>query len=300
MGTVFGRCYWTCNIQTIRSYRTIGLSNSDIVLIPNTPYKTLPPTNCTYQHRTLNNWTYRHSSPCVRPYTDRQHRSIELNCSPWQHNAPHQHPFHTHLHLLRRHRHDTRMDTVFGRCYWTCNIQTIRSYRTIGLSNSDIVLIPNTPYKTPHLTNCMFPHHRLNTMMLNHSLPYVRPYTDQRHKLTELSCSLLQYIYPQIRLFGIATRMFYRLLYLQYNCPDNCSEHHWRNTLHPYIVTDRYALLMFHQLNNIHWTQYNEHRHCNNSCFHRTRIVPYALLTFRQWNNIQPLPYYAPVHWTIR
>ena len=130
---------------------------------------------------------------------------------------------------------------MFGRCYWTCNIQTIRSYRTFGLSNSDIVLIPNTPYKTLHRMNCMYQHHRLNTMMWNHSLPYVRPYTDQRHKLTELSCSLLQYIYPQIRLFGIATRMFYRLLYLQYNCPDNCSEHHRCNMLHPCIVIDWYS-----------------------------------------------------------
>ena len=136
--------------------------------------------------------------------------------------------------------------------------------------------------------------------MLNHSLPYVRPYTDQRHKLTELSCSLLQYIYPQIRLFGIATRMFYRLLYLQYNCPDNCSEHHWRNTLHPYIVTDRYALLMSHRLNNIHWTQYNEHRRCNNSCFHRTRIVRCVSLTFHRLNNIRMIPYCVPGHWTIR
>ena len=174
------------------------------------------------------------------------------------------------------------MGTVPGHYCWTCNIQTTRSYRTIGLSNSDIVLIPNTPYKTLRRMNCMYQHHRLNTTMLNHSLPYVRPYTDQRHKLTELSCSLLQYIYPQIRLFGIATRMFYRLLYLQYNCPDNCSEHHWRNTLHPYIVTDRYALLMSHRLNNIrmipycvpgHWTIRYMFPPGNNSCSRRTHCT---------------------------
>ena len=223
-----------------------------------------------------------------------------MNCSPYQHNVPHQHPFRSHLYLPHRHRHDTQTDTVFGHYCWTCNIQTTRSYKTTVPSNSDTGLTRNTPCKTLPPTNCMYQHHRLNTTMLNHSLPYVRPYTDQRHKLTELSCSLLQYIYPQIRLFGIATRMFYRLLYLQYNCPDNCSEHHWRNTLHPYIVTDRYALLMSHRLNNIHWTQYNEHRRCNNSCFHRTRIVPYALLTFRQWNNIRMIPYCVPGHWTIR
>ena len=187
-----------------------------------------------------------------------------------------------------------------GHYCWTCNIQTTRSYRTIGLSNSDIVLIPNTPYKTLPPTNCMYQHHRLNTTMLNHSLPYVRPYTDRQHRSIELNCSPWQYIYPQIRLFGIATRMFYRLLYLQYNCPDNCSEHHWRNTLHPYIVTDRYALLMSHRLNNIHWTQYNEHRRCNNSCFHRTRIVRCVSLTFHRLNNIRMIPYCVPGHWTIR
>ena len=80
----------------------------------------------------------------------------------------------------------------------------------------------------------------------------------------------------------------------------NCYVRRHCTNMRPWIVIDRFWLLMFHQLNNIHWTQYNEHRHCNNNCFHRTRIVPYALLTFRQWNNIQPLPYCAPVHWTIR
>ena len=254
-----------------------------------------------------------------------------MNCSPWQHNAPHQHPFHTHLHLLHQHRHDTRMDTVFGHYCWTCNIQTTRSYRTFGLSNSDTGLIQNTPYKTPHRMNCMYRHYRLNTKMLSHTLPYVRPYTDRQHRLIELNCSPWQHNAPHQHPFrthlclqprhhhGIRMDTVSGHCYWTCNIPQiqfctmfdrprfdtatiRCTPyvHQTCSNSRHHIVIDRFWLLMFHQLNNIHWTQYNEHRHCNNSCFHRTRIVPYALLTFRQWNNIQPLPYCAPVHWTIR